>query len=159
MNPSRSPILRWILTGCTIVLTLWIVVASVLYWIYGTNTHHSNRNTIWWTERGRGLIPPNATDITLQQDFLDHYATYKVKEKDLNRFLNERFARDGEVLDSFRDERSPISKDQIGKPLGRLQWKVPEGTVVYGYSASNGGMHYYYHDPESGQTYQESAYW
>lgn len=159
MSETKTSVVRWILTVCGIALTLLLLIGSALYWIYGTDTHHANRNTIWWTERGRKLIPPTATDITLQQDFLDHYATYKVSEKELNQFLNERFAVDGEVVDSFRDERRPISKDQIGKPLGRLQWKVPEGTVVYGYSASNGGMHHYYHDPDSGQTFQESAYW
>ena len=67
-----------------------VLFALTLFWIYGTETHHASRNSIWWSERGRNLIPPAATDITLQQDLLDHYATYTISEKDLNAFLNER---------------------------------------------------------------------
>ena len=70
-----------------------VLFALTLFRIYGTETHHASRNSIWWSERGRNLIPPAATDITLQQDFLDHYATYTISEKDLNAFLNERFGR------------------------------------------------------------------
>jgi hypothetical protein len=143
---------------CIAVLALPMAVALILFWIYGTDTHHSSRSSIWWTERGRNLIPPTATDITLRQDFLDHYATYTVAEKDLNAFLNERFARPGEALDSF-SERSPASPKKIGHEIGRLGWVVTADTVVYDYTASNGGLHTYYHDPTTGRTYQSSAYW
>ena len=85
-----------------------------LFWIYGTDTHHASRNSIWWTERGRNLIPPEATDITLRQDLLDHYATYKISESDLNKFLNQKFADEGETLDSF-SERSPTTPSDFGK--------------------------------------------
>ena len=132
--------------------------ALTLFRIYGGETHHKSRNSIWWTERGRNLIPPTATDITLQCDFLDHYAIYTVSEKDLNAFLDERFARNGEVLDSFAERGRP-SPRKIGKPIGRLGWVVTEATVEYSYSASNGGVHEYYHDPTTGRTYQSSAYW
>ena len=134
-----------------------VVVALILFRIYGTETHHASRNSIWWPERGRNLIPPAATDITLQRDLLDHYATYTISEKDLNAFLNERFARDGEMIDSF-SERSRPAPRQIGNAIGRLGWVVTEETVVYSYTASNGGGHTYYHDPTTGRTYQSSAY-
>ncbi len=105
MKKTKSPLLGWFFKGCVIILALWVVFALILFRIYGTETHHASRNSIWWSERGRNLIPPAATDITLQQDFLDHYASYTISEKDLNAFLNERFARDGEMIDSF-SERS-----------------------------------------------------
>jgi hypothetical protein len=89
------------------------------------------------------------TDITLQQDLLDHYATYTISEQDLNAFLDERFARNGKAIDSFSD-RSRINPTRIGKPIGRLGWVVTKETVVYDYAASNGGVHTYY---------QSSAYW
>jgi hypothetical protein len=150
-------------------MTLWkkLIVAGVvgifvfvltLFWIYGVESHHKSRNSIWWPERGRNLIPPTASDITLQRDLLDHYATYTVSEQDLNAFLDERFARNGKAIDSFSDRRR-IDPTRIGKAIGRLGWVVTEETVVYGYTASNGGSHNFYHDPTTGQTYQSSAYW
>ena len=117
-----------------------------------------SRISIWWSLRGRNLIPPTATDITLQSDLLDHYATYTISEQDLNTFLNERFARNGKAIDSFSD-RSRINLTRIGKPIGRLGWVVTKETVVYDYAASNGGVHTYYHDPNTGRTYESSAYW
>lgn len=150
----RKPVFRVL----CMILVLGAVGGGTLFWIYGTDTRHAKRDGIWWTERGRGLIPPTATDITLRQDFLDHYATYTVPEAELNTFLNGRFADEGTVLDSFSD-RSPVRPQRVGKVVGQMGWVVTEKTVVYSYPASNGGMHHYYHDPESGRTYQESAYW
>ena len=140
------------------VLVLFIAVALTLFRIYGTDTHHSNREDIWWSERGRGLIPPAATAITLQQDFLDHYAVYTIAEPDLNDFLDKRFAPRGKPLHSFAD-RSPVDPSFIGTTIGRLGWVVAKDAVVYDYAASNGGMHTYYHDPATGSTYQVSVYW
>ena len=96
------------------------------------------------------MIPPPATDITLRQDFLDHYATYTVSTKDLNAFL--------QTLDSG-SELSPVRPDTIGKVIGPLGWKATENTVSHTYVAGNGGAHNYYHDTKSGLTYQSSAYW
>ena len=96
--------------------------------------------------------------MTLQRDFLDHYATYTIAEKDLNTFLNKRFAFNGRPLDSF-SERRLVNAGKVGKPIGRLGWVVPKGTVVYSYAAENGGVSTYYHDPKTGQTYQSSAHW
>jgi hypothetical protein len=111
-----------------------------------------------WPERGRNLIPPTAADITLRRDLLDHYATYTVSEKDLNAFLDKRFARPGKALDSF-SERSPANPKKFGNAIGPLGWVVTEDTVMYTYTASNGGAHNYYHDTKTGLTYQSSAYW
>ena len=143
---------------CGVILSLLMVFTLTLFWIYGTDTHHANRNSIWWTERGRNLIPPGATDITLRQDFLDHYATYRISEADLHDFLNKRFADAGATLDSLRD-RKPANPKRIGNEVGPLGWVVTENTVLYSYSASNGGGHNYYHDSNTGLTYQDSAYW
>ena len=143
--------------GC-IVLAILLAVVLTSYWIYGTNTRHTSRNSIWWTERGRNLIPPAATDIILRQDLLDHDAIYTISESDLNDFLDERFARPGEVLDSF-SERSTATPESIGKEIGPLGWVVTEDTVKYTYAASNGGTHVFYHDSKTGLTYQDSAYW
>lgn len=151
---QRNPVSRII----GVIFALVSGFALILFWIYGTSTHHADRGSIWWTERGRNLIPPAATGITLQQDFLDHYATYTIKEASLNKFLNRRFADNGTPIDSFSD-RSPVRADRIGTKIGRLGWVITENTVLYSYPASNGGMHDYYHDAETGFTYQESAYW
>lgn len=157
-HKTTSPLLGCFLKGGVLILGLMMVFTMVLFWIYGTDTHHASRNSIWWSERGRNLIPPAATDITLHQDLLDHYATYKISEADLNEFLNKRFADNGKLLDSFND-RTPADPKSIGKAIGPLGWVVTENTVVYSYSASNGGVHDYYHDPNTGMTYQSSAYW
>jgi len=141
-----------------VIVALLIVFALILFWIYGTDTHHANRNSIWWSERGRNLIPLAATDITFRQDVLDHYAIYTISEKDLNAFLDKRFARPGEALDSF-SERSPAIPEDIGKALGPLGWVVTDDTIEYSYTASNGGGHDFYHDTNTGLTYQDSAYW
>ena len=144
--PHRRPFLK----VCVVILALPSVFALILFWIYGTDPHHASRSSIWWTERGRNLIPPPATDITLRQDFLDHYATYTVSTKDLNAFL--------QTLDSG-SELSPVRPDTIGKVIGPLGWKATENTVSHAYVAGNGGAHNYYHDTKSGLTYQSSAYW
>ena len=119
--------------------------------------HHKNRNSIW-PDRGRNLIPPTATAITLQRDLLDHSATYTVAEKDVNAFLDDRFALNGGVLDSLSKRGRPGPKD-IGNAIGQPGWVVTKDTVVYHYSAGNGGGHTYYHDPTTGRSYQISAYW
>ena len=153
-SPRRGLVFKVIIA----ILALPMVGALILFRIYGTNTHHANRSTIWWEERGRNLIPPAATDITLRQDFLDHYAIYTISERDLNTFLDKRFATPGETLDSF-SERSPARPDTIGNAIGPLGWIVTKNTVLYRYFASNGGAHEYYHDTKTGLTYQRSAYW
>ena len=157
--PQKTPRRGLVLKVCVFgILVLMIVFALTLFRIYGSDTHHKNRNSIWWSERGRNLIPPAATDITLRQDFLDHDAIYTISEKDLNAFLDKRFARPGRALDSF-SERSPANPKHIGKAIGPLGWVVTEDTVEYTYSASNGGAHHFYHDTKTGLTYQDSAYW
>jgi hypothetical protein len=84
------------------------------------------------------LTPPGATDITLKQDLLDHYTTYTVSEKELNAFLDKRFARPGKAFDSF-SERSPADPNRVGNEVGPLGFVVTEDTVKYSYSARNGG--------------------
>ena len=150
----KSPHRRLLLKIGIAILALPVVVALVLFRIYGTDTHHASRSSIWWPERGRNLIPPTAADITLRRDLLDHYAVYTVSEKDLKAFLDKRFGPAMAV-----SERSPVEPATIGKAIGRLGWSVTVDTVVYTYTASNGGVHNYHHDTKTGLTYQSSAYW
>ncbi|MEJ6724906.1 MAG: hypothetical protein QNK80_09295 [Akkermansiaceae bacterium] len=155
---SKSPRRRIILKVCIVILALGLVFAGTLFRIYGVDTHHASRGSIWWPERGRNLIPPTAADIMLRRDLLDHYATYTLSERDLNAFLDKRFARPGEALDSF-SERSPAKSKNIGNAIGPLVFILTKSVVVYHYTARNGGLHSYYHDPNTGETYQSSAYW
>ena len=161
-NPApplpKAPHRRLLLKVCIAIFALPVVCALILFRIYGVDTHHQSRAGIWWPERGRNLIPPTATEITLRRDLLDHYAIYTASETDLNAFLDKRFARPGEALDSF-SERSPAKPKNIGNAIGPLVFIVTKGVVVYHYTASNGGLHSYYHDPNTGETYQSSAYW
>jgi hypothetical protein len=147
---SNSPHRRSVLKISVLILALPIVFALILFWIYGTDTHHASRSSIWWTERGRNLIPPTATDIMLRQDFLDHYATYTVSTRDLNAFL--------QTLDPGT-ALSPMPPETIGKTIGPLGWSSTVNSVSHTYVARNGGAHVYYHDTKSGLTYQSSAYW
>jgi len=155
---SKSPRRRIALKVCVVILALALVFAGTLFRIYGVDTHHASRGSIWWPERCRNLIPPTATDITLRRDLLDHYAIYTISEKDLNAFLDTRFARPGEALDSY-SERLPANPKSIGNAIGPLGWKVTKDTVEYTYAASNGVAHNYYHDTKTRRTYQSSAYW
>ncbi|MFT4514916.1 MAG: hypothetical protein ACI91B_003629, partial [Planctomycetota bacterium] len=123
---------------CVAILVLVLVIALTVFLIYGVDSHHQSRDSIWWPERGRNLIPPAAIEITLQRDLLDHYAIYTVSEKDLNSFLDERFSGDGEPLDSF-SKRSRIDPADVGRAIGRLGWVATGSTVMYHFSASNGG--------------------
>ena len=154
----KSSLRRIVLKVCIVTLALALVSAGTIFRIYGVDTHHASRGSIWWPERGRNLIPPTATDITLRRDLLDHYAIYTISEKDLNAFLDKRFARPGEALDSF-SERLPANPKNIGNVISPLGFILAKGAVGYHYTASNGGLHSYYHDPTTGQTYQSSAYW
>lgn len=162
-NEPQTPPPERSLRGCFLkvglaLLLMAISIALTVYLTYGVDTHHQTRAGIWWPERGRNLIPPTATEITLRRDILDHYATYTILEKDLNAFLDERFARDGEELDSF-STRSSVDPADVGSSIGPLGWIRTNSTVRYSFSASNGASHDYYHDPETGSTYQDSAYW
>jgi len=156
--PEAAPRRRFFLKACAAILAGSLVLAMIPLWIYQVDSHHSSRSGIWWPERGRNLIPPTATNITLRRDLLDHYAVYTVKEPDLNAFLDKRFARDGEVLDSYA-ERRRLSPTRIGEVIGPFGWVVTEDAVIYSYSTSNGASSRDYHDPSTGRTYQESAYW
>ena len=129
-------------------------VAGALAWTFALDTHHDTRDSIWWNDRCRDLIPEAATDITLQRDLLDHRAVYMIREEQLVAFLNERF----DVVDAYA-ERSQMDPSKIGQPIGDLGWVVTPGSVSYSYAASNGGVSSYFHDPVSLRTYQESAHW
>lgn len=149
-----SPLLR----GCAFVLCCVAIAALALSWTYGVDAHFATRAGIWWPERGRNLIPPTATDITLRRELLDHYAVYTVEESALIVFLNERFrhlAREGETLDSFSERRSVPA----GREVGPFGWTAEEGAVSYDFYTSNGAVSVYYHNPTTGRTYQQSAYW
>ena len=152
--PSKSTRRRIVIKVCLVILALALVLARTLFRIYRTDTHHVSRISIWWPERGRNLIPATATDITLRRDLLDHYAIYTVSEKDLRVFLDKSFG-PGMAL----SERSPVTPAAIGKAIDSLGWLVTEDTVIYSYTASNGGVHSYWHDTKTGSTYQSSAYW
>ena len=142
-------------------LVLGAVFGVMVFWIYGVDSHHQNRDSIWWPERGRNVIPPTAMNIVLNRDLLDHYATYTVAEKDLQAFLLERFESVYKPQHQINPamDRIPVDNKLIGQQIGPIGWEVADGTNYYGYYASNGGLHSYYHDPATGRTYQRSAYW
>jgi hypothetical protein len=150
---SRSPRRGILLKVCVGILALIAGCVLIIFRIYGTDTHHASRNGIWWPERGRNLIPPTAVDITLRRDPLDHYAVYTVSEKDLKAFLTKRFG----PGNSVNGESLPAA--DVGKAIGPLGWVATKDTLKYYGYASNGGGHGYYHDTNTGRTYQESAYW
>ena len=154
-DPHRAPRRRWIFVVGGGILASLMLVLLALFWIYAGDTQHANRNSIWWSERGRGLIPPAATGITLRQGLLDHYATYSISDLELSEFLKQRFADGGHP--PF--EKRSAAPEEIGRKVGYLDWVMTKDTVVYNCVASNGGTHLYYHDLKTGQTYQDSAYW
>lgn len=133
-------------------------VALTLFWIYGTDTHHTSRNSIWWPTAAQSLIPPAATDITLRQDRLDHYATYKISQADLHDFVKKHFADDGASTLRGTDGKF-VDRKMIGTTVGPFGWVVTKDTIVYSYVKRNGTLHEYYHDVKTGSTYQDSAYW
>lgn len=154
----KSTLRSLLVSGCAVILIVTLAVAMVCFWVYGLDSHHKSRDSIGWGRRIYSLTPPAARDITLQRDFLDHYAMYTVAEKDLNAFLDSYFGSDGRPLNSFA-ERSKPRADLIGKLVGPFGWVVTESAVVYSYAASNGGVSTYYHEPATGETYQQSAHW
>lgn len=137
-------------------LSTLAIGGGLLFWHYGLDSHHETPGSLSeiLDDRILRLTPPEAREITLQRDFLDHFAIYTIDEKDLTAFIDRYF----EVEDSF-SERTFVKNDRVGEAIGRLGWVVPEGCVSYGYAAGNGGVSTYYHDPATGSTYQESAHW
>ena len=81
-----------------------------------------------------------------------------MSEADLNAFLDERFAREGEKLDSY-SERSAVDRESFMRSYADLGWVWTEGMVEYHYTTSNGAGSTFLHDPTTGKTYQVSAYW
>ena len=137
-------------------LAVLAIGGGLLFWHYGLDSHHEAPDSLYpaLDDRIISLTPPGARDITLQRDFLDHFATYTIDEKELTGFLDRHFGVEGSL-----SERSLVGADTMGKAIGRLGWVVPEGCVSYSYAASNGGVSTYFHDPATGSTYQESAHW
>lgn len=137
-------------------LAAFAIVGGLLFWHYGLDSHHETPASLYpaLDDRIKSLTPPEARDITLQRDFLDHFATYTIDEKDLTAFLDRHFGVEGSL-----SERSFVRGDQVGRAVGRLDWIVPEGCVEYSYAARNGGVSTYFHDPATGSTYQDSAHW
>ena len=133
-------------------------VALTLFWIYGTDTQHKNRDSIWWPTAAQNLIPPAATDITLRQDHLDHYAIYKISQADLHDFVHKHFVDKGSNALLDRDGKF-VDRDKIGTTVGPFGWVITKDTIVYSYTQRNGALHEYYHDVKTGLTYQDSAYW
>ena len=140
-----------------VLLGLVVIVGLGVLRVFILDSSHETTRTIL-PGRTKDLIPPTATEITLQRDLLDHYALYTVTEEDLNAFLDERFSWEGSSIRSFED-RSPVRSDRVGTVIGRLDWLVTEPTVVYSYADRNGAVSTYYHDPTTGRTYQASAHW
>ena len=137
-------------------LAAFAIVGGLLFWHYNLDSHHETPASLYpaLDDRIKSLTPPEARDITLQRDFLDHFATYTIDEKDLTAFLDRHFGVEGSL-----SERSFLRGDQVGRVVGRLDWIVPEGCVEHRYAARNGGVSTYFHDPATGSTYQDSAHW
>lgn len=137
---------------CALIVVVPVTLVALLaLWVYGLDTHHATRGGIWWSETARELTPPAARDITLQRDFLDHRALYTISTTDLEGFLLQRF---GEVV-----EADPLPPSRLGEGIGELGWKVTPGSTSYDTWTPNGAATYFYHDPATGLTYQESAHW
>ncbi len=141
------------MTCLSVLAVLVVAVALVLFWIFGTTTYHASPKSIWWSERGQGLIPPTARDITLIQAPLDHDCTYTVAQQDLEFFLARRFP------DMMHPQGTPLSEAKIGTTVGPFGFRLTKETVKYSGCATNGSMSVYFHDPATGFTYQDSAYW
>ena len=137
-------------------LSALAIGGGLLFWHCGLDSHHDTSESLFpvLDDRIISLTPPEARDIVLQRDFLDHFATYTIDEKDLAAFIDRHF----EIEDSF-SERSFVKSERVGKAIGRLDWIVPDGCAWYSYAASNGGVSNDYHDPTTGSTYQDSAHW
>jgi len=155
--PSRPSILGCLLQALGAAMIIAIVCGGALYLYYGIDAHYDHRDRIS-PVRGRALIPPAATDITLDRHFpIDHEAWFTVNEKDLNAFFDEHYGR-GQELDSHA-ERRPLGRDVFEERYASLGWVWHEGIVSYGYSAANGGSQTYIHDSATGRTYHRSIYW
>lgn len=150
-NESNSRRLRPLGICALLVVVPLALVTSMALWVYGLDTHHATRGGIWWSGTARDLTPPAARDITLQRDVLDHRALYTVSTADLEAFLLQRF---GEAA-----EADPLPPSRLGEEVGELGWRVTPGSTSYHTWTPNGAATYFYHDPATGLTYQESAHW
>ena len=95
--------------GALLIVPLAVSLAGL--WYYCVDSKHSTPASIG-DGRILELTPPAAHDITLDRDFLDHYAIYTVTERELTAFLNRTF----EVEDSF-SERQNIAEIKVGKAI------------------------------------------
>jgi hypothetical protein len=64
----------------------------------------------------------------------------------------------GGDLDSY-SERGRADRERFMSTYADLGWVWTEEMVHYHYTTSNGAGSAYYHDPTTGLTYQDSAYW
>ncbi len=157
----RSSILGCLLQALGAVAIVAAIVGCALYVYFGIDSNYTDRADVS-PERGRALIPPAATDITLDRHFpIDHEAWFTIEEKDLNAFFDEHYGRGRGLswdLDSY-SERRPVSRERFEGDYGFLDWVWHDEIVSYSYSAANGGAQRYLHDPATGRTYHSARYW
>ncbi|MDG1491814.1 MAG: hypothetical protein P8R43_07970 [Planctomycetota bacterium] len=158
---SKHSILGCLLQALGAAAIVVTICAGALYLYFGVDARYEQREDIA-PGRGRALIPPAATEITLDRHFpIDHEAWFTVEEKDLNAFFDEHYGRGGGLpwdLDSY-SERRPVSRERFEGDYGFLDWVWHDEIVSYSYSAGNGGGQRYIHDPATGRTYHFSRYW
>ena len=133
------------------------ICAGALYLYFGVDAHYDQRDDVG-PDRGRALLPPGATDITLDRHFpIDHEAWFTVDEGELNDYFDAHYRR-AEDRASYLDKK-PISRERFEEHYSFLGWEWHEGIRAYHFSARNGGGQTYIHDSATGRTYHDSAYW
>ena len=156
-SESKHSILGCFLQALGAAAVVVAICAGALYLYFGVDAHYDERGGVA-PDRGRALIPPAATDITLDRHFpIDHEAWFTVEQEDLHAFFARHYSDDRDL--DLNSERRGMSREAFEERYGFLQWKWHEGIRSYGYSARNGGSQTYVHDPATGRTYHFSRYW
>ena len=145
---SATGVMTRIFLGC---LSIPLLASLVGFWHFGLDAHYADV-THMSEGTSKELTPHTAVDLTLQRDLLDHRATYTVTEADLQAFLERSFG------ESAADP-SPVDRGDFEAEYSRRGWTWTPGMVMYSGAPGNGAVSYYYHDPRTGLTYQDSAHW
>ena len=116
----KSSVLGCLLQALGAAALVAAIVGCALYLYFGIDSNYTDRADVR-PERGRALIPPAATDITLDRHPpVDREAWVAVHEMGLNAFFDEHHGRDQE-LDSYAEWRL-VARDALGERDAALGW-------------------------------------
>jgi hypothetical protein len=107
-------------------------------------------------------LPPAATDITVQQEWMGCRAKYRITEAELDAYTDQLWARSQQAkhLRDEADVNSTLSPANLEFHFGELGWPMLQDAKEYDWPfAKNGAGSWIWYSKSTGIAYQRAGYW